>query len=72
MLDKLFDIPAETKKTLISSGKKFAQEIGCPIEDVCIRIRYAKDGNPYYELYHNDSSLKKNIKIRNVHLDEII
>lgn len=72
MFDKLFDIPAETKKTLIDTGKKFALEIGCPIYEVSIRIMYAKDGNPYYRLYHIDTANKKNIKVRDVALDEIV
>lgn len=72
MLDKIFDIPAETKKTLIESGKNFALEIGCHIYEISIHIRYAKDGNPYYQLYHIDTVNKKTIKVRDVKLDEII
>lgn len=72
MFDKLFDIPAETKKTLIETGKKFALEIGCHIYEVSIHIRYAKDGNPYYQLYHIDTVNKKSVKVRDVKLDEIV
>ena len=71
-IDKLINVPARTKKTLINAGKKFAQEIGCPIHEVSVRIRYAKDGNPYYQLYHIDVVNRKNIKVRDVELDEIL
>ena len=75
MFDKLFDIPAETTKTLVSSGKKFAQELECEVFEVQIRIMYARDGSPYYLLYKvvdNGMGGKKWEKVRAVKLDEII
>lgn len=70
-------IPVETKREatlemLVSSGKRFAIEIGCPIEEVNMRIRFAKDGLPYYELFRMNGETKKNEKIKDIHLKDII
>ena len=72
---ELFDISAQTTKTLIASGNKFAKELGVEVYEVQIRILYAKDGSPYYLLYKavdNGFGGKKWEKIRAVKLDEII
>lgn len=66
------DVHKETTETLIDSGEKFSQELNCPIEEVCIRIRYAKDGKPYYELFHIDTANKRSIKVRDAKLEEVI
>lgn len=47
-------------------GKKFSEEIGCPIEEIRFMIAYDDDGTPYYVLFHN------NVRIRQVSVEEII
>lgn len=66
------DVHEEVTDALVNAGIKFANEIGCPVEEVCIRIRYARDGYPYYELYHVDTKMKKNNRVRDAKLEEII
>ncbi len=61
-----------THEILVECGAKFAQEIGCPIEEVNLRIRFAKDGLPYYELFRMNGATRKNEKIKDIHLSDII
>ncbi len=70
-------VPVETKReetlnTLVDFGKRFSEELQCPIEEVNARIRFAKDGLPYYELFRMNGVTKKNEKIRDIHLSDII
>lgn len=61
-----------TLETLVDCGKRFANEIGCPIEEVNVRIRFGKNGFPYYELFRMNGLTKKNEKIKDIHLSDII
>ena len=70
-------VPVETKREathdiLVECGQKFMEEIGCPIEEVNLRIRFAKDGMPYYELFRMNGLTRKNEKIKDIHLSDII
>ena len=71
-IEKLIDVPGRTRKTLIHAGKKFAHEMGCPIHEVVVKIMYAKDGNPHYQLWHSDTASRRTVKVRDVGLDEIL
>jgi hypothetical protein len=65
------NVPKETTKKLVAAGQKFAQEVNIPIWEIEIRIMYAKDGNPYYELFRNSPGIGKKI-VRRVHIEEIV
>ena len=61
-----------THEILVECGARYAQEIDCPIEEVNLRIRFAKDGQPYYELFRMNGLTRKNEKIKDIHLSDII
>jgi hypothetical protein len=72
MLDALFDTEKVVTEKIIESGKNFAKEIGCPVEEVNIRIRFNKEGQPFYQLFRADKVKNINMKIRNISVSEII
>lgn len=70
-------ISVETKREathdlLVECGKRFAEEMGCPIEEVNLKIRFAKNGMPFYELFRMNGATKKNERIKDIHLKDII
>lgn len=74
LLDALFDKEKAVIDSLKGAGQKFATEMGCPLQEVQIRIEYAKDGNPYGLLYYIKQDEKGKLweKRRAVKLEEII
>jgi hypothetical protein len=75
LMENLISVEDKRKATheiLVECGERYAQEIGCPIEEVNVRVRFGKDGMPYYELFRMNGVTRKNEKIKDIHLSDII
>ena len=70
MFEALFNVNKAVTEKLTNAGKKFAIEFDVPVHEINVRIKYAKNGDPYYGVYHVTKEATK--KLRDVQLAEII